>query len=725
MLLQLVVDLVLHPLVLAVFIGLADTREAHTNSLGNVAGTQVRGEDQDRVLEVHHSTLRVSQTAVFQNLQQGVVNLLVGLLNLVEKHDGERLAAHLLGELTALFVADVPGRSTEETRSGEAVMELTHINLNECVFLAKEELGQGLRQLGLTNTGRTGEDERTGRTLRVLQTSAGTTNSAGDSTDSLFLTDDALVQLILHAQQTRGLFLGELEHRNARPGSEDLRNLLLANLSDGVGLARTPLLLALAALFTQLALLVAQTSCLLEVLLVDGGFLLAAHIGNLGVNLLQVSRGSHALDAHTSTSLINKVNSLIRQEAVVDVAIREGSGGNQCLVRDGYAVVSLVLIADTAQNLNSEIHARLRHVHRLETTLKSGVLLDVLTVLIQSGSTDGLQLTASQLRLQNRGRVNCALCSTGTDQRVNLVNKQDDVTALVNLLEHLLQTLLEVTAVTGARNQRAQVEGVKLLILQSLRHATIDDVQREPLHNGGLTNARLTNQNRVVLGAARKNLHNALDFLLAANNRIQLALTCSNGQVTTELIEHQRTGLVVTLLHTSAGSSTDRTLLRRTIGLIALETAEQLNNLLTYARQVSAELNQDLSGNTFALTNQAEQQVLSTDVLVTQLQSLAQRVLQHLLCTRGKRHVTARRLGATTNNVDHLRAHSIQGNTHGLQRLGSHTVAFTNQAEQDVLRADVIVIELACLILCQDDNATCSVRKPLEHHCPFKCLFLP
>jgi hypothetical protein len=34
----------------------------------------------------------------------------VGLLDLVEQHHGERLAAHLLGELAALFVADVAGR---------------------------------------------------------------------------------------------------------------------------------------------------------------------------------------------------------------------------------------------------------------------------------------------------------------------------------------------------------------------------------------------------------------------------------------------------------------------------------------------------------------------------------------------------------------------------------------------------------------------------------------
>ena len=112
-LLQLVVDLLLHALVLAFRIGFPDAAEAHAHGLGNVLGTKVGGEDQHSVLEVHHASLAVGEATVFQHLQQGVVNLLVCLFDLVEQNHGERLATHLFGELTALFVADVSGRGTE------------------------------------------------------------------------------------------------------------------------------------------------------------------------------------------------------------------------------------------------------------------------------------------------------------------------------------------------------------------------------------------------------------------------------------------------------------------------------------------------------------------------------------------------------------------------------------------------------------------------------------
>ena len=58
----------------------------------------------------------VGQATVLQDLQQRVEDVRVGLLDLVEQDDGERLAAHLLGELAALLVADVAGRGAEQPR---------------------------------------------------------------------------------------------------------------------------------------------------------------------------------------------------------------------------------------------------------------------------------------------------------------------------------------------------------------------------------------------------------------------------------------------------------------------------------------------------------------------------------------------------------------------------------------------------------------------------------
>ena len=663
-LLQLVVDAVLHALVLRIRVRVVVVGEAEPHRLRDVLRAQVRGEDEHRVLEIHDATLAIGQPAILKHLQQGVVDLLVGLFDLIEKHHGERLAADLLGQLAALVVADVSRRGAEQAGGGEAVVELAHVDLDEILVRAEEELRQRLGQLSLTHTGRAGEDEGTGWAVRILQAGAGAPDSTGDGLDRLVLADDALVQLVFHAQQAVGFLLGELEHRDARPVCEHLGDLVLADLRDLLQVAGLPLLFLLGALLVQLALGLAQAGGLLEVLGVNRRFLLGADLRDAVIDVAQPLRRGHALDAHAGAGLVQEVDCLIRQEAVVDVAVRQACGRLERLVRVGDAVVRLVLVAQAAENLHGVVERRLIDLDRLEAALQGRVLLDVLAVLLQRGGTDGLQLTARQLRLEQRGGVDSALGCTGTDERVNLIDKQDDVAALVNLLEHLLQALLKVTAVAGTGDERAQVQRVNLLVLQGLRHAAIDDVQRQTFHNRGLAHAGLTDENRVVLGAAREHLHDALDLGLAADDWVQLAVLRRLGQVAAELIEHEgvraiagaliaATGATHAAAGTGAGASQGRaaTVAIAAITLVALITGKQLDNLLAHAREIRAQLGQHLGGHALALTDEAEQQELGADVLVPHLQALPQGELEHLLGARGERDVARVRLGALADNL--------------------------------------------------------------------------
>ena len=90
---------------------------------------------------------------------------------------------------------------------------------------------------------------------------------------------------------------------------------------------------------------------------------------------------------------------------------------------------------------------RLVDLDRLETTLECGVLLDVLAVLVGGGRADGLELTTSQHRLEDRSSVDGTFGGTGTHQGVDLVDEQDDVAAGLDLLQHLLEAFFEVTAI--------------------------------------------------------------------------------------------------------------------------------------------------------------------------------------------------------------------------------------------------------------------------------------
>ena len=65
-------------------------------------------------------------------------------------------------------------------------------------------------------------------------------------------------------------------------------------------------------------------------------------------------------------------------------------------------------------------------MHRLEAPLERGVLLDVLAVLVERGRADAAQLAARERGLQHVGRVHRAFGRAGADERVQLVDEEDD-----------------------------------------------------------------------------------------------------------------------------------------------------------------------------------------------------------------------------------------------------------------------------------------------------------
>ena len=75
---------------------------------------QVRRHDQHGVGEVDRAALAVGEPAVLEHLQQDVEDVGVGLFDLVEEHHRVGPAAHRLGELAALLVADVAGRGADQ-----------------------------------------------------------------------------------------------------------------------------------------------------------------------------------------------------------------------------------------------------------------------------------------------------------------------------------------------------------------------------------------------------------------------------------------------------------------------------------------------------------------------------------------------------------------------------------------------------------------------------------
>ena len=201
-------------------------------------------------------------------------------------------------------------------------------------------------------------------------------------------------------------------------------------------------------------------------------------------------------------------------------------------------MVRLVALLEPAQDRDRVRHRGLADEDRLETALERGVLLDVLAVLVERRRADGAQLAAREHRLQQVRRVDGALRRARADDRVQLVDEEDDLAGgVLDLPEDRLEPLLELAAVLRAREQRTDVERPDTLALEPLGDVARDDPLREALDDRGLADSGLADQDRVVLRTAREDLDHAPDLLVAADDRVELAGLRERGEVAPVLLE--------------------------------------------------------------------------------------------------------------------------------------------------------------------------------------------
>ncbi len=294
-------------------------------------------------------------------------------------------------------------------------------------------------------------------------------------------------------------------------------------------------------------------------------------------------------------------------------------------VLDADAVMHLVALLEPAEDRDRVLDARLVHHDGLEPPLQRRVLLDVLLVLVERGRADAVQLAAGQHRLEQIARVHGALGGAGADDGVQLVDEEDDLALRVlDGLEHRLEPLLELAAVLRAGDQRPHVERHDALVLEPLGHVAAHDPLGEALDDRRLADAGRSDQHRVVLGAAREDLDHAADLLVAADDRVELALLGERGQIAPVLLERLVGALGRLARH----------------ALAAADGGERLEQLLP-GEAGGAER---LRHRAVLQIGERQQQVLDAHVLVLHLQRDGLRARQDLVHAR--RDVDLARLGA-------------------------------------------------------------------------------
>ena len=162
----------------------------------------------------------------------------------------------------------------------------------------------------------------------------------------------------------------------------------------------------------------------------------------------------------------------------------------------------------------------------METSFQGLILLKIFLKFVERRCTDSAQLASCKGRFEDIGCVHRSIRLARTDKRMNLVDKEQNLACpRDNLLHNTLQSLLKFALILRTGNQRAHIERIDHLRAQIFGHIAIDNTVSNTLGNSRLTDTRLTDENRVVLGTAREYLQHTTNLLVATNHRVETTRT--------------------------------------------------------------------------------------------------------------------------------------------------------------------------------------------------------
>ena len=295
----------------------------------------------------------------------------------------------------------------------------------------------------------------------------------------------------------------------------------------------------------------------------------------------------------------------------------------------------------------------------------------MLPVLVERRRADRVQLAAGKQGLQHVARVHRALGRARADDGMQLVDEEDDLPRrLRDFAEHGLQAVLELSAELRARDHRPEIELDHTLLLEGLRNIAAHDALGEPFDDGRLADARIPDEDRVVLRPARQHLDHAADLLVPADHRIELAFTGHLCQVASIPLER-----LILRLRACVGHA-----------LSAPDLLERRVDLLP----VHARLAQDPARRAVGVRGNAEQQMFGADVVVLEALRLRLRDLERPPEIRSDaRFRAALDFGTPRKFLFHSRPERGDVRAHAAQDRGGDAVLWCQEREQEVVRVDL------------------------------------
>ncbi len=470
------------------------------------------------------------------------------------------------------------------------------------------------------------------------------------------------MQLVFNAQQLGDFLFFDRSHRDAGPARHHFFDVFFRDHT-GRRVVEIVFLAKLAHVFALFPLFVRVEPRLLELVVRDRVFHAMHDEFDALLNIREIARQGGLAQLHARACLVDQIDRLVRQETIRNVAVRSEHGRFDRFVGVADRMELLVAVLDPEHDLYRVGLVRRRHFHGLEAPFERPVLLDRFAEFGRGRRADALNLAARERGLQNISGIERSLRGTRADQRMQLVDEDDGVLILHQLLHDGLEPLFELAAILGASHDQRKIERQNALVRQERRHVALGDLLRQTLHDRRLADAWLADQHRIVLGAAAQDLHDALELVVAADQRVERIVHRGLGQIARELGE-QRAFLRAVRLH-----------------LFRLRTLQFFPD----GGKPQPALMQDLRRKTFLFAQQSEQQMLGADVLVIQPLCFFRAVREHALAFVAEREIDRSRDLLPNRGVPfNLLSDGIDGRVRPQKPVGQLFVFPQKPEQQDV-----------------------------------------
>ncbi len=274
--------------------------------------------------------------------------------------------------------------------------------------------------------------------------------------------------------------------------------------------------------------------------------------------------------------------------------------------------------------------------------------------------------------------VDGALGFAGADDRMQLVDEEDDAAfARLHFLQHGLEAFLELAAELRAGEQRAHVEREDRLFLESLGHVAAQDALGEALDDRGLADARLADQDGVVLRLAGKDADHPPDLGVATDDRVELPLARLGDQIEAVLFQRLVGDLGVLRCH----------------ALVAPHLTQDVQDLGAVEAETGQEFVQRFRPGH---VEQTEEQVLHAHILVLQFRGLVfgagQGVVDGLGDVELRRVDTAANARQTIEFAIERQADGVGRDIELAQHALDDAALLIQQSRQQVQSVDLVVI---------------------------------